>query len=41
MAKSTQPDPIVNRPEQQTQYQFDPAKLKNADVNISKYWDDS
>lgn len=41
MAKSTQPDPIVNRPEQQQQYEFDPAKLKNADVNISKYGDDS
>lgn len=41
MAKSTQPDPIVNRPEVQNQYAYDPAKLKNADVNISKYWDDS
>ena len=45
MAKSTQPDPIAYRQEQQPQtqwqYAYDPAKLKNADVNISKYWDDS
>jgi hypothetical protein len=34
MAKSTQPDPIVNR---EDPLQYDPAKLKNADVNLSAY----
>lgn len=43
-------DPIAYRAEEQqnapvtetTQnWQFDPAKLKNADVNLSAYWDDS
>ena len=38
MAKSTQPDPIVYR---EDSLQWDPAKLKNADVNIWAYWDDS
>lgn len=45
-------DPIAYRVEEQqqieqpvteksTDWQFDPSKLQNADVNLSKYWDDS
>ena len=45
---SNQLDPIAYRQEEQgpitettKNWQFDPAKLQNADINLSAYWDDS